>query len=123
MSTAAVDRSIERLRTTIAAARRRGGLTLDAVARRSGCARTTIKHFDGGGAARIDNVVGYAQSVGLDIAAVPVHLARLLSLGPDDIVAVLRAAQAAADGSRLNPMQSRRVAEILATLRRPPAGR
>lgn len=122
MSTAAVDRSMERLRTAITAARRRTGLTLDAIARRSGCARTTVAHFERGGAARIDNVVGYAQSVGLDIAAVPVHLARLLQLGPDDIVAVLRAAQAAAEGSRLNPIQSRRVADILATLR-PPAGR
>jgi DNA-binding XRE family transcriptional regulator len=114
MSTTPTQRSWHRIRTHLHAARDRAGLTRTALAKRTRISRTTLLELDEGSRySRIDTALHYAHAVGLDIAAVPPHLANLLDLELHDIIAILRAAQAAADGHRLNPLQARKINEIL----------
>lgn len=120
MNTAA-RRTWTRLHTRLRAGRHRAGLPIDTLAARTHIDRTTIRHLENGRTnPHIDTTITYAHAVGLDLAAVPPHLAALLDLDHADIVAVLRAAQAAADGHRLNPLQARRITGILAAILTPP---
>lgn len=112
--TAATTRSWHRLRRSLLEARFRAGLAVEALATRSHVHRETIRRLEKGtGTTKVETALAYAHAVGLDLAAVPPHLARMTTLDAGDITAVLRAAQAAADGHRLNPVQARKVHDIL----------
>jgi transcriptional regulator with XRE-family HTH domain len=110
----ATERSWNRLRERLRTARNRAGLSGPTLARRLRVSRSTIHGLEAGHVySRMDTILAYAHAVGLDVAAVPPHLANLLDLDAADVVAILRAAQTAADGHRLNPLQARRVTDIL----------
>lgn len=109
-----IQASWDRLRTALVHAREKAGLDITDITRGCRCAKSTLRHLEAGDTySRADTLLAYADAVGLEIAAVDRHLARLLTLDHDDSVAVLRAARVAAEGQRLTPMESRRVAHAL----------
>lgn len=116
-----VQASFDLIRQRLIAARKASNLKIDALTRRCRCSKSTIQQLEAGTRySRADTLISYAQAVGLDIAAVDHRAARLLALGPDELVAIIRAAQVAADGCRLTPLQASTVAKALAAYHNPP---
>lgn len=112
-----IQASWDHIRSRLFQARNDADISLERLSRRCGCAKGTLRQLETGNAySRSDTLIAYAQALGLDLTVVNRHTARLTALGRDDVVAILRAAQAAADGHRLTPMQARRVTEALAQL-------
>lgn len=109
-----IQASWDRIRAALIHAREKAGLDITDLTRGCRCAKSTLRHLEAGDTySRADTLLAYAHNVGLEIAAVDKHLARLLTLDRDDTVAVLRAARVAAEGQRLTPLQSRRVTQAL----------
>lgn len=113
-----VESSWKTIRSQLVAARLRAGLDRSNIVRRLNIHRSTVRRLENddqtGIRSRMDTALGYAHTVGLELAVVPPQLAHLLALDHSDTVAILRAAQAAAEGHRLNPLQTRKINEILA---------
>lgn len=103
-----------RLRRQLADARRAAGVSQDAIAKRIGCARSSVSHIEGGSVIpKVNAVIGYASGVNLQVALVPPQLARLLELDLEDVVAIVRAARVAAQRKVLDPVEAFRVRESL----------
>lgn len=118
MTTTYIRRRWHQLRDRLIAAREERELTPTEVARRCRVTHDTISRLESGRvqAPSIEVVVGYCDALDRDLVDLPRRLAQLVHLEDDDIVAILRAARAAAEGHRLNPVQARRVVAALAGL-------
>lgn len=109
-----IDTTWHHIRTRLITARENLDLKRSSIARRCKCARSTIDHLENGDTyTRADLLIAYAHTVGKDLTVVGPHLARIADLDDGDIVALLRAASAAASAQRLNPLESRRITELL----------
>lgn len=113
-----VQRSWRRIRGRLEQLRRDRGLSRTAVAANGGCSRHIIDAIEAGRRyCRIDGVIGYIQGLGdVELIIAGRHVARLAELEDGEVVLLLRAATAASQGHRLNPVESMRVRRILERL-------
>ncbi len=111
------ERTLTHIRRALSTARRESGLTWPQIANRCGCAESTIKRIEGGANPNLVTAITYADAIGLQVAAIPEHLAHLVRLDADDIVHILRAAKGAAEGQRLSPRTATRTGQALDKLR------
>jgi transcriptional regulator with XRE-family HTH domain len=118
VTTTYIRRRWDQLRAHLIEVREAHKLTRTEVARRCHLSHDTVSRLESGRvqAPSIEVVVGYCDALDRDLVDLPRRLAQLVHLEDDDIVAILRAARAAAEGHRLNPVQARRVADALAGL-------
>lgn len=108
------------IRVRLREARVSRGITQEEVGQRltdtvaSGERRSWVSRIESGRAVpEILTVIGLARAVDYELAVVPSQLAGLLDLNGGDAVAILRAAQAAASGRTLHPVEAYRTREVL----------